>query len=164
MAGVFAREIGEYLHDNEQEAVRAYSRSLEKYNPLWYLTMPNWGGDPDRTPNDENLYATPEFAWTNMMIHAYVFKEGFEKVKNYVDCPSRRADLFFIQSLVAVIESGAGAQAVPGQPADRLKAWPVLRHAGVIDRSDPAGTARWKSAEAPPPRARPRCRPCRVPA
>ncbi len=112
MRGLFSREVGQYLRDNELPAAQAYSQRIERNNPLWYLTLPGWGFDANSgfVGNGENLYAPPELGWTDFMIHAYILGENFQTLNSYLDFPSRLGDLFYIQDLIATIEAPSGSQ------------------------------------------------------
>ena len=113
--GSFAPEIGQFLRDNSLASVQAYSQKIEKYDPVWFLTLPDWGGDPTiAVGNDENKHARPEFGWTNFMIHAYVYGENMAKLQSYLDFPSRLGDLFYMQELVTTIAApSAGGSSSP---------------------------------------------------
>lgn len=98
----FNRDIGIFLQNNAQPAVAGYTNQIEDDVNLWWLTDVGmaWG---------ENAYATPEIAWTNFILHAYVLDTPLEELKGYLDAPTRRGDLLYIQKLVATIEVGSTA-------------------------------------------------------
>ncbi len=101
----FNRDIGIFLNDNAQSSVRTYTEQIAKDVPMWWLTAPAFS-------HGENAYAPPEMSWTNFMLHAYALGDSTSTLKGYLDAPDRKADLLYMQKLVAVIESSTGGEPV----------------------------------------------------
>ncbi|RME98185.1 MAG: hypothetical protein D6768_17920 [Chloroflexi bacterium] len=101
VAAHFDRDVGRFLQNNSRIAVANYSNQIAQEINLWWLT------DVAMTFG-ENAYVTPEVGWSNFMLRAYVLNDSTQTLKKFLDAPTRRGDLFYIQKLVAVIEQGAG--------------------------------------------------------
>ncbi|MFZ6030926.1 MAG: PQQ-binding-like beta-propeller repeat protein [Chloroflexota bacterium] len=93
----FNAEIGQFLHDRAAASVAAYSAQVEKDIPLWWLTGTAFS-------HGENAYTSPEIAWTNFMLHAYVLDTPFAELVTYLDAPDRKGDLLYIQKLAAALD------------------------------------------------------------
>lgn len=97
----FNRTIGDFLHDHALGQSAAYSDKILTDNPLVWLTAGGmtWG---------ESAYTSPEIPWTYFMIRSYIAKDSTSDLKLVLDKPDRKGDLFYIQKLVATIESEQG--------------------------------------------------------
>jgi hypothetical protein len=94
----FAPDVGRFLRDEVLPAARAHAEKLGKDIPLWWLTAPGMS-------HGENLYALPHISFTGMMLRSYVLGEPTASLLGYLDTPERKADLYHVQKLVAVIEN-----------------------------------------------------------
>jgi len=121
----FNRDIGLFLKENAVSAVSSYSLTLATKLPLWWLTEVGM-------TIGENIYATPEYSWTNFMLHAYVLGDKTPQLKKYLDKPDRKGDLFYLQKLVATLE---------GMPTCLLK---YKGDANCDDKFDQSDFAIWQ--------------------
>lgn len=102
----FNRDIGRFLQDHAAPQAADYSTKIAQNIKLWWLTdvAMTWG---------ENAYATPEISWTNFMLQAYILNTPSWQLKKYLDAPTRKGDLLYMQKLVAVIEQGPNSPVEP---------------------------------------------------
>ncbi len=108
-------EIGKALSPGLQQATQKYIDAIAFYNPWWY-----WGDNGHVShKGGENLYSKPFMAAALFQAKAYILKEDFDTLKNYLPWPVNRAgfrDIYRLQNLVALLQA-EGAYPEPSKSA-----------------------------------------------
>ncbi len=100
----FNRDIGRFLRDYAQaQAVSYADNKVCKDMPLCWLTASSM-------THGENLFATPEISWHYMMLKSYVGGESTQSLIKKLDKPDRKGDLYYIQKLVAILDTNDGSE------------------------------------------------------
>jgi uncharacterized repeat protein (TIGR01451 family) len=116
-------EIGEVLSSDLQQAAQKYIDAIAYYNPWWH-----WGDNGHVShKGDENLYSKPFMAAALFQAKAYILKEDFDTLKDYLPWPVNRAgfrDIYRLQNLVALLETVSepnlsSSAKTPSTPAPR---------------------------------------------
>jgi outer membrane protein assembly factor BamB len=106
-------EVGEALNADLQAATQRYINAIAFYNPWWY-----WGENGYAAHKaGENLYSKPFMAAALFQARAYILKEDFDTLKDYLPWPVNRAgfrDIYRLQNLVALLQA-TGANPPPAQ-------------------------------------------------
>jgi hypothetical protein len=104
-------ELGEEMYQSKRSRVQAYVETYEDIMPYWFEA----GADEQIKDPLKGLFAaegsnTPLYAVNSLFsARAYALKQPRAELEKYVDVPYFEVgDLFYIQNLVAVIESGPG--------------------------------------------------------
>jgi hypothetical protein len=98
-------EVGAYLRDTNSAAVRDTLQRLIDYPPgsyLWFATRLGIQGE-----NGESSYHTPELAWSVFLSQSYIFSTNQAQLCDWLDRPWGIGDIWYIQKLIAAIETGA---------------------------------------------------------
>jgi uncharacterized repeat protein (TIGR01451 family) len=97
-------EIGEALSADLVAATQKYVNAIAHYNPWWY-----WGDNGHCTHKaGENLYSKSFMAAALFQAKAYILKEDFETLKDYLPWPVNRAgfrDIYRLQNLTALLQA-----------------------------------------------------------
>ena len=105
-------EIGDYLYDHIYAEVQD---TVDEYNyvgPYWFVTA-------YEASYQENTTAPPNDYAGLFQAKALILKQPYEEVQKYVDGPLFPiGDLFYINNLVAVVESGESAGTRPSPPTN----------------------------------------------
>jgi uncharacterized repeat protein (TIGR01451 family) len=97
-------EIGQALSSDLRESTQKYLDAIAYYNPWWY-----WGDNGHVLhKGGENLYSKPFMAAALFQAKAYILKEDFHTLKDYLPWPVNRAgfrDIYRLQNLVALLQT-----------------------------------------------------------
>lgn len=95
-------EVGEALSLNLQQVTQKYIDAIAFFNPWWY-----WGDNGHANHKaDENLYSKPFMAAALFQAKAYILREDFDTLKDYLPWPVNQAgfrDIYRLQNIVALL-------------------------------------------------------------
>jgi len=100
-------DVGRYMRDYVGMEVNAYLEGLTDYyncDFLWYITRLGVQWEPG-----ESSFHGPELAWSIFLAKAYVQGTRRTELRRYLDRPWGLGDLYYIQKLVATIETDDAA-------------------------------------------------------
>ena len=104
-------EVGLYLR--EQTGGQARSHLIERESGdsglrWWYLTRAGQHGE-----TGETSYIAPIAAWSHFLAHAYVVGDSQDTLRQWLDRPWARGDLYSIQKIVATIQAAPNGSPAP---------------------------------------------------
>lgn len=113
-SGVYAlhppREIMRFLGQTQGDAIADYIYSIFLRQPLWHLTRGfnalSFGGT-NGEGSGENSHHTPDVAAALFFMKAYGLNADEQELRDLLDFPAVKADLFHILKLIALIEAPA---------------------------------------------------------
>jgi hypothetical protein len=93
-------ELGEYLNNNISQKVQEAVSEYEYIAPYWFVSR-------YESVIGEGVISPPYNYASIFKAKAYILKESPEELAKYLDVPGfARGDLFYIQNLVAILDSG----------------------------------------------------------
>ena len=95
-------EVGLYLREQTNGGAQSYLASREEGDGLrwWYLTRAGAHAEVGETS-----YVAPNAAWAHFLAHAYVAGDKQETLREWLDRPWARGDLYSIQKVVATLHA-----------------------------------------------------------
>ena len=120
-------EVGLYLREQTNGGAQSYLASREEGDGLrwWYLTRAGAHAE-----FGETSYVAPNAAWSHFLAHAYVAGDKQETLRQWLDRPWARGDLYSIQKIVATIHA---PQTAPDFSASAITASSSTpRHGDVV--------------------------------
>jgi len=128
-------EVGRYLSDTNRLTATAYLNDITDADAmfLWYLTRLGLQAELG-----ESSFNPPETAWSIFLAKAYVQGASATQLRIYLDRPWGLGDLYYIQKLVATIESTGVIDTTP----------PQISGLQVSDITFCGATFRWQTDDA----------------
>jgi uncharacterized repeat protein (TIGR01451 family) len=120
-------EVGLYLREQTNGGAQSYLASREEGDGLrwWYLTRAGAHAEVGETS-----YVAPNAAWAHFLAHAYIAGDKQETLRQWLDRPWGRGDLYSIQKTVATLHA---PQTAPDFSASAITASsPTPRHGDVL--------------------------------
>jgi uncharacterized repeat protein (TIGR01451 family) len=120
-------EVGLYLREQTNGEAQSYLASREEGDGLrwWYLTRAGAHAE-----FGETSYVAPNAAWSHFLAHAYVAGDKQETLRQWLDRPWARGDVYSIQKVVATIHA---PQTAPDFSASAITvSSPTPRHGDVV--------------------------------
>ena len=95
-------EVGLYLSEQFNDAARneVLSKQGSTAMPQWYFTKGGVQGE-----EGETSYLGPQIAWSHFMARAYITKDTNATLRQWLDRPWTKGDLYSIQKIVAAIQA-----------------------------------------------------------
>lgn len=90
-------EVGAMLSEHAHKELETHARGLEFRLPVWYQAF------GERMIGGENYTSTPRLAHGMFLAKAYALQDSAEQLNNKLDFPWCKADLFYIDKLVAAL-------------------------------------------------------------
>jgi len=128
----FNRDLGRFLKDNAAAAAQSYADYVEAEVPLWWINDVG-------SAHGESAYATPEYGWTNFMLKSYVLSSSIDQLKSYLDMPTRKGDLLYMQKLVAVLDTATGSSSPTPTPTPSPQCRADVNGNGTVEIGDISG-------------------------
>lgn len=94
-------EVARLLADADRTATETYLAAAAIQRPLWYIS------DGPNTVAACTTMMHSGYTWQLFGAQAYILRRPAEKLKQYLDVPLVRADLYYLENLAAVLAAGA---------------------------------------------------------
>lgn len=131
--GPFYPEFGDFINQNLGDELKDYTDMLERYDAWWYM------GDMNHQPingQHEEESLSPQIAPAIFQAKAYVFKQSFDQLKNYLPWTFENYgynDIYRIQNMVALLNAAGGDATPSSLPSPSVQASSASSKPGDID-------------------------------
>lgn len=128
-------EVGRFLNERVRSAIDAEiaARTGAGGAPLWYVSKV---GHQGIEPFTEHGFHGPELAWGLFLARAYGQRADQATLRTWLDRPWGLGDLFYLQKLLATIQSGTG---------NTSAAAPTISGVNIERKSFAVAVVRWRT-------------------